>query len=41
MAPEFYTDTGYNTSVDFWAIGCILYEMVFGKTPFGHKLSGG
>jgi serine/threonine protein kinase len=24
----------YNNSVDFWALGCIYYEMFTGKTPF-------
>ena len=25
---------GYNKSIDWWATGIIIYEMLFGKTPF-------
>jgi len=24
----------YDQSVDLWAVGCILYELAVGKTPF-------
>ncbi|XP_067219069.1 rhodopsin kinase grk7a [Chanodichthys erythropterus] len=34
MAPEILTDTPYRTSVDWWALGCSIYEMVAGYTPF-------
>ncbi|CAL8324952.1 unnamed protein product [Arctogadus glacialis] len=34
MAPELLTKTHYRTSVDWWALGCSIYEMVAGYTPF-------
>uniref|UniRef100_A0A8C5DDY0 G protein-coupled receptor kinase n=1 Tax=Gouania willdenowi TaxID=441366 RepID=A0A8C5DDY0_GOUWI len=34
MAPEILTKTPYRTSVDWWALGCSIYEMVAGYTPF-------
>ncbi|XP_051984872.1 rhodopsin kinase grk7a [Xyrauchen texanus] len=34
MAPEILNDTPYRTSVDWWALGCSIYEMVAGYTPF-------
>ena len=34
IAPEIFEHKGYNETVDYWAIGVILYEMVVGYTPF-------
>ena len=34
MAPEILTETPYRTSVDWWALGVSIYEMVAGYTPF-------
>ncbi len=34
MAPEFVLSTGYDKSVDIWALGCILVEMYIGRSPF-------
>jgi cell cycle protein kinase DBF2 len=34
MAPEVLEGTGYDFTVDYWSLGCILVEMVDGKAPF-------
>lgn len=38
MAPELFSDEGvYSFYSDFWALGCILFEMATGKPPFSAK----
>ena len=32
--PEILSDDGYDGSVDWWPLGCVLYEMLVGKSPF-------
>ena len=34
MAPEIINGEDYDKSVDWWAIGIMLYEMLFGINPF-------
>lgn len=34
FAPEMITREGHGKPVDLWALGCIIYELVFGVTPF-------
>lgn len=34
IAPEMLRGEPYTTSVDIWAIGVILYEFLYGETPF-------
>lgn len=34
VAPEIITNAGHNRSVDFWAFGVTVYEMVTGENPF-------
>ena len=34
LAPEILTDDGYDSSVDWWSLGCVMYEMLVGKVPF-------
>lgn len=34
VAPEIIAEEGYVGSVDWWAFGILLYEMLFGRTPF-------
>ena len=36
MAPEIILGKHYNTSVDYWSMGVVLYEMFYGKLPFGN-----
>ena len=37
MAPEIVYEENYNTSVDIWALGILLYEMLHGYSPFRAK----
>ncbi|RKP33203.1 kinase-like domain-containing protein, partial [Dimargaris cristalligena] len=34
MAPEILGDRGYSSSVDWWSLGVLFYELVYGKRPF-------
>jgi serine/threonine protein kinase len=35
IAPDVLGDEGPNEAVDWWSFGIILYELLFGTTPFG------
>ena len=34
MAPEIIKREGHGTVTDFWSLGILIYEMLFGKLPF-------
>lgn len=34
LAPEIVMSKGYDKSVDYWALGCLMYELFLARTPF-------
>ena len=37
LAPEVLLKKGYDKAVDWWSLGCVMYEMLSGKLPFAIK----
>ncbi|KAJ1507759.1 RAC-gamma serine/threonine-protein kinase [Coelomomyces lativittatus] len=35
LAPEILEEENYGRSVDWWALGIVMYELLIGKPPFG------
>jgi len=33
-APEMYRGQAYGKAVDYWALGCLIYELITGRHPF-------
>ncbi len=38
MSPEVIMGKPYNFNADFWSVGIILYEIYYGKKPFGTNI---
>jgi len=34
VAPEIIKGEGYDKNVDWWNLGIMMYEMLFGTSPF-------
>jgi len=34
LAPEILSGRGYGKAVDMWGLGCLIYELLEGITPF-------
>jgi serine/threonine protein kinase len=34
MAPEIIVNTGYSQASDWWALGIVIFELLYGRTPF-------
>lgn len=37
LAPEMVSGTGHDYTVDWWALGVLIYEMLIGVTPFFNR----
>jgi serine/threonine protein kinase len=37
LAPEILLRKGYDKAVDWWSLGCVMYEMLAGKLPYAIK----
>ena len=41
LAPELLRGLKYGTGVDWWAFGCLLFQLATGDTPFQHDTARG
>jgi protein kinase A len=38
LSPELVLSRGHDKSVDIWALGCFIFELLVGRTPFHSKV---
>jgi len=36
LAPELVLSKGHDRAIDYWALGCLVFELLVGRTPFAH-----
>lgn len=36
LSPELVLSKGHDKSADYWALGCLIFELLVGHTPFAH-----
>ena len=41
LAPEMVTKSGHNESIDIWASGVLMFELLAGRPPFVYKGDAG
>ena len=39
MSPEIYRGDGHSFETDWWAVGILIFELMFGNTPFYSMIS--
>lgn len=37
LSPELVLSKGHDKSADYWALGCLVFELLLGRTPFAHE----
>lgn len=37
LSPEMILGTGHTEKLDIWTVGILIYELLYGKTPFSIK----
>jgi serine/threonine protein kinase len=37
LSPELVLSKGHDKSVDYWALGCLIFELLVGQTPFADQ----
>ena len=41
LAPQVYSKIGHDKTADLWSVGCLMFEMLEGSSPFKAKVENG